>query len=79
MGSRTWRGAPVAGQTVQAGALHQQLHGAVADMDAQAQTELGVHGADAVHGAGGGVDAPDGLGQQGVLTRRFDGGRSRQA
>lgn len=54
----------VAGQPVQAGALHQQFHGAVADTDVQARTELRMDPAVAMGAAGGGVD---GLGQPDLL------------
>ncbi|MBW8705332.1 hypothetical protein MBT84_37600 [Streptomyces sp. MBT84] len=79
MAPQAWRWVPVVGRSMQAGALHQRHHGVAADMDAQAQTEPGVHPGEAVGAAGGGVDAHDGLGQPGCLTRRFDGGRSCQA
>lgn len=43
MAPQAGHGGLVAGQSMQAATLHQRRHGVVADMDAQAQTEPGVH------------------------------------
>jgi hypothetical protein len=59
----------VAGQALDAGAAHQQLHRAVPDHHAAAQGEFGVDSPAAVDTVGGGVDLADHVGQPGVADR----------
>ena len=68
-----------AGNALQAGAAHQQLHGVVADVDPAAQGELGMDPPAAIGLAGVGVDLADGVGQPGVADRPLRGGRAGQA
>jgi hypothetical protein len=68
-----------AGDALQAGAAHQQLHSMEADRDAPTQGELGVDPSAAVGLAGGSMDLSDHLGEPGRRIDRGEGGRLRQA
>jgi hypothetical protein len=69
-----------AADAVDAGAAHQHLHRAMADTDAVAQRELGVHPAAAVGTARALIHMPDQVGQPHVPDHpRRRGARPRQA
>jgi hypothetical protein len=71
--------APVTGQALESGAMHQQLDLAVPDVDATAQEQFGAHPVGAVDAVGRVVDCGDLLGEPGVAQRTLRGGCERHA
>ena len=70
---------PPAVHALQAGAAHQALHPAVADLQPLAKDELGVHPAVAVGAVGGGVGLADRVHQVRLLQARALAGRLSQS